>query len=600
MQKKKGSATWPMLALGSLGAAIGATFSTTALTLLPVQAVHAQTTCAAAWNASSVYTKGNTASENGIDYVANWWTQGDDPATHNGGAGSGQPWTATGSCGGSPAPTPTPAPAPTPTPTPAPAPSPAPATSYGATAQAGGVVQFYADGGTWADVHYSLAGGGQLNVRMANSGTDNTYQISGLSNGEEVSYWFTIGQSDGSAVDTPAQTLTYAAPTPAPTPSPTPTPSPSPVFPTAGTTFNLVNGTGGAYQDNQIYWTMVGQDPAHPGTFVHVDCSGALIPMAPGDNGELSKNGQNYADYSIPFSQCKSFTVPQILSARIYLSVGSPMFIQAVGNPVYGYTGPNIDNPTDPNIDVTYDFVEVNIDATNFYGNTTRVDQFGFPVRLRLQDAGGYDRTVGETETRAALFQEFVAQVPQPFQSLAQVQAPYRIVAPAHGAFGSGGAQATYLDSYIQSVWNQYRSQSLVFSDAQGTFTGHVVGNQFVFTDGQGTYYINNVPTTQEVLLGNGVFNDASNAAPGVATAKQLQIQAQLDAALNRHVAENAASWNTAASFYGSAPTNAYSAFWHAHSIDGLTYGFPYDDVRGFSSSLIGTNPDVATITVGW
>lgn len=600
MQKNNGSARWPMLALSTLGAAICATLSTTALTLMPIQAVHAQTTCAAAWNASSVYTAGNDASENGVDYVANWWTQGDDPATHNGGAGSGQPWTVTGTCGGAPAPSPTPAPAPTPTP--APAPTPAPSATYGATPEAGGLLQFYANGGAWADVHYSLAGGSQLNVRMNNSGTSNSYQISGLASGEVVSYWFTIGQSDGSAANTPTQTLSYAAPTPAPapTPTPSPSPSPSPVFPSVGTTFNLVNGTHGTYQDNQVYWTMVGQDPAHPGTFVHVNCAGDLIPMQPGDDGALTKGGQGYVNYSIPLSQCKSFTVPKILSARIYLSVGSPMYIQAVGSPVYGYTGPNIDNPNDPNIDVTFDFVEMNIDATNFYGNTTRVDQFGFPMLLRLQDAGGYDRTVGQTESRAALFQEFVAQVPQPFQALAQVQAPYRIVAPGHGGFGSGEAHGNYMDSYIQSVWNQYRSQPLVFTDAQGTFTGHVVGNQFVFTDGQGTYYINNVPTTQEVLLGNGVFNDASNAAPGVATAKQLQIQAQVVAALNRHVAGNAADWSTSADFYASGPANYYSAFWHAHSIDQLAYGFSYDDVRGFSSSLIGTNPTVATITVEW
>lgn len=589
MQNHHSSKTWPALAFSSLGTAICATLSTTALTVMPIQSAHAQAACAAAWNASSVYTQGNVASENGINYEANWWTQGNDPATNNGGAGSGQPWTSQGSCGASPAPTPTPTPAPTPTPT--------PSETYGANNETGGVVQFYADGGTWADLHYTLAGGSQLNVTMSNSGTDNSYQVSGLTNGEQVSYWFTIGQSNGSAVNTPSQTLTYASPSP----TPTPTPSPSgPTFPSAGTTFNLVNGTNGNYADSQVYWTMVGQDPAHPGTFVHVDCSGNLIAMAPGDNGALSKNGQSYADYSIPFSQCKSFTVPQILSARIYLSVGSPMYIQAVGNPVYGYTGPNIDNPSDPNINVTFDFVEVNINASNFYGNTTRVDQFGMPIRLELQDPTGYDQTVGETESRAALFQEFVSQVPQPFQSLAQTQAPYRIVAPAHGAFGASGAQATYLDSYIQSIWNQYRSQSLVFTDAQGTFTGNVVGNQFVFTDGQGTYYINNVPTTQEVLLGNGVFNDASNAAAGVPTAKQLQIQAQVDAALNRHVAENASEWNTSGDFYNGSATNSYSAFWHAHSINGLTYGFPYDDVRGYSSSLIGTNPTVATITVGW
>jgi chitodextrinase len=54
--------------------------------------------CAAPWSASQVYTGGMTASENGVDYIANWWTQGQDPAAHSGPAGSGQPWTSRGAC----------------------------------------------------------------------------------------------------------------------------------------------------------------------------------------------------------------------------------------------------------------------------------------------------------------------------------------------------------------------------------------------------------------------------------------------------------------------------------------------------------------------
>jgi chitinase len=56
--------------------------------------------CAATWSPTQVYTGGNTASENGINYTANWWTQGNDPATNSGPSGSGQPWTSTGSCTG--------------------------------------------------------------------------------------------------------------------------------------------------------------------------------------------------------------------------------------------------------------------------------------------------------------------------------------------------------------------------------------------------------------------------------------------------------------------------------------------------------------------
>ena len=61
----------------------------------------AQTTCNAPWNSTSVYTGGMKVSLNGINYTANFWTQGQSPATNNGGPGSGQPWTSNGPCSGS-------------------------------------------------------------------------------------------------------------------------------------------------------------------------------------------------------------------------------------------------------------------------------------------------------------------------------------------------------------------------------------------------------------------------------------------------------------------------------------------------------------------
>ncbi len=57
-------------------------------------------TCATPWASSAVYTGGKTASVGTNNYVANWWTQGQNPATNSGASGSGQPWTLTGACGG--------------------------------------------------------------------------------------------------------------------------------------------------------------------------------------------------------------------------------------------------------------------------------------------------------------------------------------------------------------------------------------------------------------------------------------------------------------------------------------------------------------------
>ena len=82
------------------GSALGLTAGGSVLALTSGSVAQAATTCAAAWSASTVYTGGQQASENGINYTANWWTQGNDPATSNGGSGSGQPWTSNGACTG--------------------------------------------------------------------------------------------------------------------------------------------------------------------------------------------------------------------------------------------------------------------------------------------------------------------------------------------------------------------------------------------------------------------------------------------------------------------------------------------------------------------
>jgi hypothetical protein len=371
------------------------------------------------------------------------------------------------------------------------------------------------------------------------------------------------------------------------------------------TTFNLVNNTRGVYPDSQVYWSIIGKD-WNTGQFVHVDANGNLIPMQVSDNGALWKNGEAYTNYFIPLSQSKSVTIPPINSARMMLSIGSPMYIKVLvdGNGNIGYAGANIENPNDPNIDVYFDFIEMAIvPDSGFFGNTTRVDHFGFPVKLRLQGLGGYDRTVGETETRDALFAAFQANVPNEFKGLAQAPySPWRIVAPGHGTFKPDGPNGHYMDSYIQSVWNKYTTQTLTFTNAQGTFTGHVVGGRFEFTDGQGTYNIYRAPSTAEAFLGNGVLNDATGTTPGTpAYDKQLQIQAQMCAALNRHVVDDPDHWSNSNYFYpGGQAANWFAKFWHDHNVAKQSYGFPYDDVWNYSSSLHTPAPTTATVSIGW
>ncbi|MGW5867058.1 glycoside hydrolase family 19 protein [Streptomyces sp. NPDC055239] len=63
------------------------------IVLGPAAATASAAACATPWNSSSVYTGGNTASYNGHNWTAKWWTQNETP-------GRTDVWTDAGTCGG--------------------------------------------------------------------------------------------------------------------------------------------------------------------------------------------------------------------------------------------------------------------------------------------------------------------------------------------------------------------------------------------------------------------------------------------------------------------------------------------------------------------
>ena len=160
------------------------------------------------WNASTAYTAGDTVTENGVTYKANWWTQGNDPAANNGGSGTGQPWTVTTGCSAAPPP---PAPAPPPPAPPAPTP-PAPAPTgpcaawNASTAYSAGAT--VTENGTTYEANWWTQG----NDPAANNGPTGS--------GEP----WTVTTSCGAS---PPPAPTPPSPPPAPTP-PSPPPAPAP------------------------------------------------------------------------------------------------------------------------------------------------------------------------------------------------------------------------------------------------------------------------------------------------------------------------------------------------------------------------------------
>ena len=241
-------------------------------------------------------------------------------------------------------------------------------------------------------------------------------------------------------------------------------------------------------------------------------------------------------------AQQQYFDMPANSSGRIYVYLGN------VGTGSTDY----------------YDFLEYTIGPAQFNGNTTRVDAFGIKLAMRLHCADGFEVTVGEdsatfAEDRSVTFQRFIDSVPTEFKQLAQTNAPYRILNPGAGGFDSGGTYMNYYSAYIDSIWAD-NALTIPKAGANG--------------DGLGAY-----PDLSAAIYrhtaGPGTFN------PDGSLISQSM-------------------WSTSANFYLAAPADYYAKFWHDNAINGKAYGFPYDDVGGYSSYISHANPRYMLVAIGW
>ncbi len=281
--------------------------------------------------------------------------------------------------------------------------------------------------------------------------------------------------------------------------------------------FKFLNRTNGKYQDGEVYWSF--------------------------------KNGNVNETHSI--ADQPTYDMPANASGRMYF------YLCAKGDTTCA---------SDPTKSKYYDFIEHTIGATQYNGNTTRVDAFGIKIAMRLHCSDGYDVAVGESyatfaEDRASTFQAFINEVPPAFQALAQAPyAPYRIVEPGADSFKTGGANADYYDSFVDSLW---------------AANGITVAKPGPNGSGLGSY-----PD-----LSAAIYRHVGNVAGTFTAAGKLQ-----DKTL----------WSDASTFYTAAPMDYYARFWHERALGGKAYGFPYDDVGGYSSYISHSNPQYMLVAIGW
>ncbi|HJP78828.1 MAG TPA: beta-1,3-glucanase family protein [Pseudonocardiaceae bacterium] len=336
------------------------------------------------------------------------------------------------------------------------------------------------------------------------------------------------------------------------------------------------------YTNAQIWYYIVGTDLS-TGRQAYVAPDGTLTPVS------LSINGPSgYADLSIALAGDgdTDFTLPANMSGRIYFSIVDKLQFRAVadgnGNPALQYPAGWV--TSDVNYPVLHDFFEFTNNGGGMNCDTTMVDQFAIPLAITLQ--GAQTQSAGRLVSggRDNIFSAIAAQ--PDFAGLI-VQNNLRIIAPGHG-IDSGIFSSGYFDSYIDAVWNQYASSTLTVTTNTGSFTGQVSNGQFVFSGGVAPF---NKPSTLDVFYCNGALSAPNDGLTG-------PVAAVLGAGFNRStlLSDSSQPDTDPGTFYQVAPTNYYAKAMHDNMADGKAYGFPFDDVGGFSSDISDGAPTLCTL----
>jgi hypothetical protein len=295
-------------------------------------------------------------------------------------------------------------------------------------------------------------------------------------------------------------------------------------------------------------------------------------------------------------------TIPQIAGGRIWFSVDNTLTFFL--NPGPALVEPSVTNQSDPNVNINWAFAEFTFNSTQIYANISYVDFVSVPISLGLIDGNNATQTVTGmpsnglanvcTQLRAQSTSDGVA-------GWSNCIVRYngndlRALSPNNSMLLNPYDFQGYWEPYVDQVWQKYSTsgQGITVNAGNINATGSVTGTQLNLS---GELF--DKPTTKDVFSANtGPFTTGADG-------KRNQLIPQLAAAFNRStLLQTNITPTTVDQFYKNPITNHYSRICHANNVDGLGYGFPYDDVapaggQDQSGYVSGANPKLLTVIIG-
>jgi hypothetical protein len=354
---------------------------------------------------------------------------------------------------------------------------------------------------------------------------------------------------------------------------------------------------------SEVYAYVTGQAINNGNALMLLEADGHTVyyPSSPSSPG--SALGANCAiPLGAPGSTI-SITIPQIAGGRIWFSVGAP--ITFLLNPGPALVEPSVSNPSDPNINVMWDFCEFTFNSAQIYANISYVDFVSIPISLALTNSSGTVQSVSGMSSTGldTVCSNLIAQHAADGAGWDQLVVTsggrnLRALSPNNGIVMNSSLFSGYYQPYVNEVWSKYSGQSLTV-DTQaswGSVSGTVSGGVLNFP-GVGSFA---QPSAADIFsCSTGPFANASG--------EMGTLIARISAAFNRStllIDTDQPDGENPSNYYQNSITNHYARIVHAANLDGRGYAFPYDDVTPNGGSdqsgyVSDPNPALLTIAVG-
>ncbi|MFG2606287.1 glycoside hydrolase family 64 protein [Streptomyces sp. NPDC048514] len=295
--------------------------------------------------------------------------------------------------------------------------------------------------------------------------------------------------------------------------------------------------------------------------------------------------------------QSRTIRIPKF-SGRIYFSYGRKLDFRLTTG---GLVQPAVQNPSDPNRDILFNWSEYTLNDAGLWLNSTQVDMFSAPYAVGVQRADGTVSTTGHLKSGGytGFFNALRGQ-PGGWAGLVQTRSDgtvLRALSPLYGV-ETGALPANVMDDYVNRVWQKYTTSTLTvtpFADQPNTrYFGRVAGNVMNFTNSSGAVVTSFQKPDASSVFGCHKLLDAPN------DTVRGPISRTLCAGFNRStllVNPNQPD-TTSANFYQDPVTNQYARKIHAQMADGKAYAFAFDDVGNQESLVHDGGPQQAYLTL--